>query len=98
MVLDTLATLTEDPEDKSDTYRALARHTMVPLKAQGCAVLRLDHTGHYGTSPRGSSAKAADVDATWYQSVSGNAITLTLSHQRGCYHSETIALSGRSTR
>jgi len=94
VVLDTVATLTEGPEDKSDTFRALARHTMAPLKAQGRTVLRLDHTGHNGSDPRGSSAKIADIDAVWRLKAAGDksTVTLTCKPQRGHCHPAKIVL------
>jgi hypothetical protein len=94
VVLDTVATLTDGPEDKSDTYRSLARYTMAPLKAQGRTVLRLDHPGKNGTQARGSSAKRADIDAEWHLKAARDraTVTLTLGCQRGFCHPEKIVL------
>ena len=65
VVIDTLSRVTEGPENDSDTYRNLYRHTWLPLKRAGIAAVRLDHTGHEGTRARGSSAKGDDVDVVW---------------------------------
>ncbi len=66
VVLDTVSRVIEGDEDASDTFRALYRHAVMPLKAAGVAVLRLDHSGKDVTrGQRGSSGKADDVDAVW---------------------------------
>lgn len=65
VVVDTLSRVTEGPENDSDTYRNLYRHTWQPLKRAGIAAARLDHTGHEGSRARGSSAKGDDVDVVW---------------------------------
>lgn len=66
VVLDTVSRVIGGEEDKADTFRGLYRHTVMPLKAAGVAVLRLDHSGKDLTrGQRGSSGKADDVDAVW---------------------------------
>ncbi len=66
VVLDTVSRIIGGEEDRADTFRALYRHAVMPLKAEGRAVLRLDHTGKDVTrGQRGSSGKADDVDAVW---------------------------------
>ncbi|WP_155944840.1 AAA family ATPase, partial [Mycobacterium sp. VKM Ac-1816D] len=78
VVLDTISRLVEGKEDSADTWQNLYRHTMVPLRRQGCAVLRLDHQGHDASrAARGSSGKRDDVDVAWIMRREGNTLTLT---------------------
>lgn len=66
VVLDTTSRVVAGKENDSDTYRALYRYALVPLKAMGVTVLRLDHAGKDLTAgQRGSSAKGDDVDCVW---------------------------------
>lgn len=66
VVIDTIAGAVAGDENEADTYRALARHTIMPMKAAGIASLRLDHAGKDpDKGARGSSAKVADVDVAW---------------------------------
>lgn len=66
VILDTVSRVIGGEEDKADTFRALYRHAIMPLKAEGRAVMRLDHSGkQLGRGQRGSSGKADDVDAVW---------------------------------
>ncbi len=66
VVLDTVSRVIDGDEDASDTFRALYRHVVIPLKAAGTAVLRLDHSGKDASrGQRGSSSKNDDVDAVW---------------------------------
>lgn len=66
VILDTTARVVTGKENESDTYRALYRCALVPLKAAGVTVLRLDHAGKDPTAgQRGSSGKGDDVDVIW---------------------------------
>lgn len=66
VVIDTVSRVIEGDEDSGDTFRALYRHAVMPLKREGRTVLRLDHAGKDITKgQRGSSAKNDDVDAVW---------------------------------
>ncbi len=66
VVLDTVSRVIDGDEDTSTTFRALYRHAVMPLKAAGTAVLRLDHSGKdVSRGQRGSSSKNDDVDAVW---------------------------------
>ena len=49
-------------ENSADTYRALYRHALAPLKAARRTVVRLDHRGKdmKAAGARGSSAKNDD--------------------------------------
>ncbi len=66
VVIDTVTQVISGDENSSDTFRAMYRHAIGPLKAAGVAVLRLDHSGKDITrGQRGSSAKSADADFVW---------------------------------
>ena len=63
VVLDTVASLVEGPENDADTFRRFARHAGRVLRDAGVTWLRIDHLGKDPTrGARGSSAKADDVD------------------------------------
>src|SRR5699024_11006069 len=66
VIIDTISRFIDGPENDSDTWLALYRNTLLPLKGRGVAVLRLDHTGKdHDRGARGSSAKSSDIDAEW---------------------------------
>lgn len=66
VVIDTLSRCIEGDENDAATMLNLYRHTLMPLKAAGIAVLRLDHTGKdTAKGQRGTSAKSGDVDLVW---------------------------------
>ncbi len=94
VVVDTLSRVTEGPENDSDTYRNLYRLAWQPLKREGIAVLRLDHTGHEGTRARGSSAKGDDVDLVWLLKPTDRDAgwTLTRSASRVGWAPESVAI------
>jgi RecA-family ATPase len=93
IVFDTISRLVEGKEDSADTWRNLYNHTMIPLRRQGRAVLRLDHQGHDSSKgARGSSAKRDDVDVAWIMKHNGKNVTLIRDKGRGLSHSEKIML------
>lgn len=66
VVIDTVSRVIAGKEYDSDTFHALYRYTMMPLKSMGITVLRLDHAGKdTDKGMRGSSAKSSDVDTAW---------------------------------
>lgn len=66
IVLDTTSRMVEGDENASSTYLTMYRKSLVPLKARGVTVLRIDHAGKDpGRGQRGSSAKDGDVDTIW---------------------------------
>lgn len=66
VVIDTVSRCISGDENDASTWLNLYRHTLLPLKGAGVAVLRLDHTGKdEGRGMRGSSAKSGDVDLIW---------------------------------
>lgn len=79
VVLDTVSRVLQGDEESSTGIRAMYRHVVMPLKAAGVALLRLDHSGKdVARGQRGSSAKNDDVDAVW-SLASGPQNTLTCS-------------------
>jgi len=66
VIIDTTSRVVAGKENDADTYLAFYRHTVIPLRARGTAMLRLDHPGKdVSRGTRGSSAKKGDVDAEW---------------------------------
>lgn len=73
VVIDTVSRMIAGGENDSDTFHALYRYAMAPLKALGLTVIRLDHTGKdEEKGMRGSSAKVSDVDVAWKLTKLGN--------------------------
>lgn len=73
VVIDTVSRLIHGGENDSDTFHALYRYAMAPLKALEKTVIRLDHAGKdEEKGMRGSSAKVSDVDAAWKLSRTGD--------------------------
>ena len=66
VIIDTTSRVVAGKENDADTYLAFYRHSVIPLRARGIALLRLDHPGKDVTrGTRGSSAKKGDVDSEW---------------------------------
>lgn len=66
VVLDTVSRFVSGNENDAQTYLDLYRLTLAPLKREGRAVIRIDHTGKDAAlGARGSSAKGGDVDVSW---------------------------------
>ena len=63
VIIDTTSRFVDGPEDKADTFKAFYNQTMMPLKREDIATLRLDHPGKdISRGTRGSSAKLGDID------------------------------------
>jgi hypothetical protein len=82
--LDTVSRFISGPENDADTWLALYRHTLLPLKRAGIASVRLDHMGKDGErGARGSSAKTQDVDHVWeLRATGGGSLLLKRTHTR----------------
>lgn len=66
VIMDTVSRMVTGEENAANTFLQLYRCSLVPLKARGIAVLRLDHSGKDDArGMRGSSAKESDVDFVW---------------------------------
>lgn len=92
VVLDTTSRVVRGEENDADTFRALYRHALMPIKSMGVAVLRLDHAGKDLTlGQRGSSAKGDDLDTAWMITKQGeDRLTLRLDFQRTNHHPQEI--------
>jgi hypothetical protein len=84
VVIDTISKLIVGEENSNDTQQALYRHTIVPLKRAGIAVLVLDHTGKdTERGARGGSAKTDNIDLAFELLLRGrDTLTLRCSHAR----------------
>lgn len=93
VVIDTTSRVIDGPENDADTLRALCICTMLPMKAAGVTVLRLDHAGKdIEKGQRGSSAKNDDVDLVWRLTAHDLGVTLTATHRRQSWIPETVDL------
>ncbi|MFD6415966.1 AAA family ATPase [Streptomyces sp. NPDC060194] len=92
--LDTVSRFISGPENDADTWLALYRHTLLPLKRAGIASVRLDHMGKDGErGARGSSAKTQDVDHVWeLRAQGGGSLTLRRTHTRTGIGPEQFAI------
>jgi AAA domain/Bifunctional DNA primase/polymerase, N-terminal len=82
VIIDTTSRVVAGKENDADTYLAFYRHTVIPLRARGIALLRLDHPGKdISRGTRGSSAKKGDVDAEWLLSRTSE-LTFVLDRQK----------------
>lgn len=83
VVIDTLQRALAGDEFSSEPIRNMYRHLILPLKAMGTAVLRLDHTGKdESRGARGSSAKNDDIDQAWQMARKGESLRLHRTHTR----------------
>ncbi len=83
VVFDTQSKMLDGPEDKADTAGAFYRHTLLPLKREGCAVVIIDHAGNDPSKPRGTSGKRDDVDVVWQVAVRArDKLKLARTHSR----------------
>jgi AAA domain len=66
VMIDTTMRFVDGKENDADTFNAMYKHTMLPLKGAGICSLRLDHEGKDSSKgQRGSSGKRGDVDSVW---------------------------------
>jgi hypothetical protein len=84
VIVDTISKLIAGEENSNDTQQALYRHTIVPLKRAGIAVLILDHTGKdIERGARGGSAKTDNIDLAFELLLRGlDKLTLRCTHAR----------------
>lgn len=99
VVIDTVSRMISGGENDSDTFHALYRYAMAPLKAAGVTVLRLDHAGkNEEKGMRGSSAKISDVDAAWKLSRTGEGrIQLDRAASRNANSPESVAVDVKTS-
>lgn len=84
VILDTLSRVVEGDENENDTYHNFYKYTGVRLKADGIALVRLDHSGKdRAKGMRGASSKYSDVDEVWQLTADDHGIvTLNRTHSR----------------
>lgn len=84
VIIDTASKVLEGEENSNDTQQAFYRHTLVPLKRAGIAVLVLDHTGKdLDRGARGGSAKTDNIDLAFELLKRGrDLLTLRCTHSR----------------
>lgn len=100
VVIDTVSRFIGGPENDADTWLSLYRHTLLPLKRDRIASVRLDHFGKdKDRGGRGSSAKTQDVDHVWELSAQGGgALMLKRTHTRTGIGPDTFSLLRQSRR
>lgn len=95
VAIDTVSRVVEGEENGNDTFRALYRFAVMPLKRVGVAVLRLDHSGKdVRKGQRGASSKNDDVDAVWQLTArGGNRLDLRRTHARTNHGVDLVELT-----
>jgi hypothetical protein len=92
VILDTLARVVKGEENSNDTYRNFFNCTGSLLKANGVAMLRLDHEGHQAGHSRGASSKADDVDLVYHLKTVDAGLELTMKFARVAYVKKSLTL------
>lgn len=84
VIIDTASKVIAGEENSNDTQQAFYRHTLIPLKRAGIAVLVLDHTGKdLDRGARGGSAKTDNIDLAFELLRRGkDLLTLRCTHAR----------------
>lgn len=95
VVFDTISRFIGGRENDADTWLAMYRLAIAPLRKAGVTVIRLDHTGkNPELGARGNSAKMGDIDVHWILTASGkNSLALKLDRQRSNSHTELVKLT-----
>jgi hypothetical protein len=95
VILDTLSRVVEGDENENDTYHNFYKYTGVRLKADGIALVRLDHSGKdKAKGMRGASSKYSDVDEVWQLTADDHGIvTLNRTHSRAHHGSSRLVLT-----
>jgi hypothetical protein len=93
VVIDTVSRVISGKENDADTFNALYRYALAPLKGRGVAVFRLDHAGKdVAKGQRGTSAKNGDVDAVWILTAAGPVLTLRCEMSRTEIKTQSLSL------
>jgi hypothetical protein len=99
VIIDTISRVVSGEENSNDTWNRLYRHTELPLKQRGVAMMRVDHTGKDATKgARGGSAKSGDVDRVIRMTTNRNGqiiVKTEAARTRGGF--ESITLERRDT-
>lgn len=98
VVIDTVSRTVGGEENDNNTWLAFYRNTGIPLKREGIACIRLDHTGKdREKGMRGGSAKYGDVDAVWrLVAESETVISLTCTDHRMVIDTKELTLVRRT--
>jgi hypothetical protein len=99
VIIDTVSRVVEGEENSNDTWNRLYKHTELPLKQRGVAMMRVDHTGKDPLKgARGGSAKSGDVDREIRMTTNRNGqIVLKTEAARTRGGFESIILERRDT-
>jgi len=92
VIIDTLSRVVKGDENSNDTYRNFYNYTGALLKANGIALLRLDHEGHQKGHSRGASSKADDVDLVYHLKTVDQGLALEKQFARISYVRNFITL------
>lgn len=93
VIIDTLSRVVEGGENDSDSYHNFYNYTGVRLKAEGIALVRLDHAGKdLSKGMRGSSSKTTDVDEIWALSLDADMVTVTRTLSRTNHGESNVVL------
>lgn len=93
VIIDTLSRVVKGEENSNDTYKNFYNYTGAALKANGIAMLRLDHEGHQVGHSRGASSKADDVDLVYHLKMMDTGLMLEMKFSRISYVRKTITLA-----
>jgi hypothetical protein len=95
IILDTLSRVVEGDENENDTYHNFYKNTGMRLKAEGIALVRLDHSGKDKTKGmRGASSKYSDVDEVWQLTADDfGTVTLNRTHSRAHHGATRLVLT-----
>jgi hypothetical protein len=94
VVIDTTARSISGEENASDTMRAFARCTGLPLKQAGIGYSRADHAGKDATKgQRGTSAKNDDVDVVLRVERTDDGVAVVATHKRMSWYPERTAIT-----
>lgn len=89
VLFDTASRTIDGNENDASTWLDWYKYTGMPLKRDGIAFTRLDHSGKDELrDARGSSAKVSDVDSVWRLTVKDNELRLKLKERRQSGYTE----------
>lgn len=91
-IIDTCSRVVAGEESSNETYIKFFKHTGVLLKAEGIALLRLDHEGHVKGRSRGASAKADDVDVVFQLAATDEGYSLNRMASRIAWIPERVLI------
>ena len=97
LVIDTASRFIAGSENDSDTWHALYRNAILPLRRADIGIIRLDHLGKNAElGARGSSAKMSDLDAHYILTATAkgsNSLALKLDKRRQADYDESVRIT-----